>query len=138
MFLIIAALIAFVIFAYAVTDKGSGRPVINRAYLDYSLLDYSGWLSDRVARDGYWGKISSCIRDSRACKKIGHRIQGTPESAEMFFRRKLTPIESGCCKPPTSCGYTYMNETYWVSEGGVVGSDPDCLKWSVDQQLLCL
>ncbi|KAL8553566.1 hypothetical protein ACS0TY_002033 [Phlomoides rotata] len=70
-------------------------------------------------------------------KKIGHRIQGTPESAEMFFRRKLTPIESGCCKPPTSCGYTYMNETYWVSEGGVVGSDPDCLKWSVDQQLLC-
>lgn len=93
MFIIIAALIAFVIFAYAVTDKGSGRPVMNRAYLDYSLQDYSGWLSDRVASDSYWAKISSCIRDSRACKKIGRRIQGTPESAEMFYMRKLTSIE---------------------------------------------
>lgn len=93
MFLIIAALIAFVIFAYAVTDKGSGRPVMGRAYLDYSLQDYSGWLSDRVASDSYWGKISSCIRDSRACKKIARNVQGTPESVEMFYRRKLTSIE---------------------------------------------
>ncbi|XP_058181331.1 tetraspanin-3-like [Rhododendron vialii] len=33
----------FVIIAYAVTDKGSGRAVTSRAYLEYDLDDFSGW-----------------------------------------------------------------------------------------------
>lgn len=93
MFFIIAALIGFVIFAYAVTDKGSGRTVPNRAYKDYYLQDYSGWLEERVSDDSYWRKISSCIRDSKVCAKIGRTIGGVPESADMFYLRKLSPIE---------------------------------------------
>ena len=93
MLLIIAALIGFIIFAYAVTDKESGRTVLNRGYLDYYLQDYSGWLKDRVSDDGYWGKISSCIRDSGACRKIGRNFNGAPESADMFFQRSLSPVE---------------------------------------------
>ncbi|KAL3653083.1 Tetraspanin-3 [Castilleja foliolosa] len=137
MFLIIAALIGFVIFAYAVTDRGSGRPVLNRAYQDYSLQDYSGWLADRVARDSYWNKIGSCIRDSHVCRRIGRNVGGVPEPAEMFYRRRLSPIESGCCKPPTSCGLMFINETVWSPGGGPLGSDPDCLRWSNDQEQLC-
>ncbi|KAL0369708.1 UNVERIFIED_CONTAM: Tetraspanin-3 [Sesamum angustifolium] len=138
MFFIVAALIGFVIFAYAVTDKGSGQPVLNRVYLDYSLRDYSGtWLADRVASESYWSKISSCIRDSHVCRKMGRNFAGVPESAEMFYLRKLSPIESGCCKPPTSCGFTYINETVWSPGGGLVGTDPDCLRWSNDQEQLC-
>ncbi|KAL7115686.1 hypothetical protein ACP275_04G197400 [Erythranthe tilingii] len=137
MFIIIATLLGFVIFAYAVTGKGSGQPVMNRAYLDYSLQDYSGWLSDRVASDSYWSKIGSCIRDSHACRKMGRNIGGVPESAEMFYLRKLSPIQSGCCKPPTSCGYMYINETVWTPGGGLVGPDTDCGKWSNDQEQLC-
>ncbi|EYU35774.1 hypothetical protein MIMGU_mgv1a018869mg [Erythranthe guttata] len=53
MFIIIATLLGFIIFTYAITGKGSGQPVMNRAYLDYSLQDYSGWLWDRVASDSY-------------------------------------------------------------------------------------
>ncbi|KAJ4835757.1 Tetraspanin-3 [Turnera subulata] len=136
MFFIIAALIGFIIFAYAVTDKGSGRPVLNRAYLDYYLQDYSGWLEERVASDSYWGKISSCIRDSKVCAKMGRTVNGVPETADMFYNRKLSPIESGCCKPPTECGFTYANETVWTSYGGVV-YNPDCNIWSNDQQQLC-
>ncbi|KAJ6408791.1 hypothetical protein OIU84_008482 [Salix udensis] len=93
MFFIIAALLGFIIFAYVVTDKGSGRPFLNRAYSDYFLEDYSGWLRDRVASDSYWQKISSCIRDSKVCGKMGKSINGVPESADMFYRRKLSPIE---------------------------------------------
>ncbi|KAK9077995.1 hypothetical protein SSX86_002052 [Deinandra increscens subsp. villosa] len=55
----IAVLIGLIIFAYAVTDKGSGRPVLNRVHPDYYLQDYAGWLKDRVASDGYWVKIRS-------------------------------------------------------------------------------
>ncbi|KAJ6691605.1 TETRASPANIN-8-RELATED [Salix purpurea] len=136
MFFIIAALLGFIIFAYVVTDKGSGRPFLNRAYSDYYLQDYSGWLKDRVASDSYWQKISSCIRDSKVCGKMGKSSSGVPESADTFYRRKLSPIESGCCKPPTECGYTYINETFWTSTGGVVYST-DCNTWNTDQGQLC-
>ncbi|XP_050209844.1 tetraspanin-3-like [Mercurialis annua] len=135
MFFIIAALIGFIIFAYAVTDKGSGRQV-NRGYLDYYLQDYSGWLEERVASDSYWGKISSCVRDSKVCGKMSVNFNGVPETADMFYRRKLNPIQSGCCKPPTDCGFAYVNETIWTYTGGAV-YNPDCNKWSNDQELLC-
>lgn len=91
MFLIIAALIGFTIFAYAVTDKGSGRYVMNRRYHDYYLRDYSGWLKDRVTDN--WGEIRSCVRGSGVCKKIGRDLSGVPETPQMFYFRKLTPVE---------------------------------------------
>ncbi|KAJ0624833.1 putative tetraspanin/Peripherin [Helianthus annuus] len=138
MFLIIVVLIGFVIFAYVVTDKGSGRSVPNRAYKDYYLPDYSGWLKDRVASDEYWRKISSCIRDSGACSNSGRVVGGYPESAEMYYLRKLSSIESGCCKPPSECGFTYVNETTWnpVSSGMMV-NNRDCIRWSNDQEQRC-
>ncbi|XP_057782707.1 tetraspanin-3-like [Salvia miltiorrhiza] len=139
MFFIIAALIGFIVFAYAVTGKGSGQPVMNRAYLDYSLHDYSGtWLADRVTSRSYWSNIRSCIRDSHVCGKMARNVNGVPETADNFYRRKLSPIQSGCCKPPTSCGYVYMNETYWAPGAGLMGTDPDCLRWNYnDQEQLC-
>lgn len=93
MFFIIAALLGFIIFAFVVTDKGSGRVVSNRNYLDYYLQDYSGWLEKRVASDSYWGKISSCIRDSKVCSKMGRSVGGVAETPDMFYMRKLSPIE---------------------------------------------
>ncbi len=137
MFFIVATLLGFVIFAYVVTDKGSGRVIMNRAYSDYYLEDYSGWLKERVSSQSYWGKISSCIHDSKVCGRMGRVVRGFPESAEFFYMRKLNPIQSGCCKPPTECGYTYVNETVWTPGGGLVGNNLDCSKWSNDQEQLC-
>ncbi|XP_057956532.1 tetraspanin-3 [Malania oleifera] len=137
MFFVIVALIGFVIFAYAVTDKGSGRSVPNRVYKDYYLEDYSGWLKDRVTDPGYWAKIGSCIRDSKVCARLRQEIGGVPESADMFYLRHLSPVESGCCKPPTECGFVYVNETGWNSGGGLGGGSLDCTTWSNDQEQLC-
>lgn len=137
MFFVVAALIGFIIFAYAVTDKGSGRPAPGRVYLDYYLEDYSGWLEERVENQGYWAKISSCIRDSSVCARTHRDVGGVPESAEMYYIRRLTPIESGCCKPPTDCGYAYANETVWTSNGGLGATNQDCATWSNDQEMLC-
>lgn len=61
--------------------------------LRFNLQDYSGWLKDRVASDSYWAKISSCIRDSKVCRKMGVTVNGIPETANMFYLRRLTPIE---------------------------------------------
>ena len=106
MFFIIAALLGFIIFAYVVTDKGSGRTVPNRAYSDYYLQDYSGWLAQRVADDSYWAKISSCIRDSKVCSKMARTIGGVPETADMFALRKLNPIE--VCKNINSLSFFFL------------------------------
>ncbi|KAJ1381726.1 Tetraspanin/Peripherin [Sesbania bispinosa] len=113
MFLIIAVLIGFIIFAYV-----------------------GGWRSV-VASDSYWGKISSCIRDSKVCARMGRTISGVPETPDMFYLRKLTPVQSGCCKPPTDCGYVYQNETVWNLGAGLMGANPDCTRWSNDQEQLC-
>jgi len=137
MFFVIVALIGFIIFAYVVTDKGSGRQELGRSYLDYYLSDYSGWLERRVSEDSSWVKISSCIRDSKACSKMARNPGGMPETADMFFRRILNPIQSGCCKPPTDCGYSYVNETTWTGGLGATGTNADCNKWNNDQQMLC-
>ncbi|GLT81852.1 hypothetical protein SLE2022_002820 [Rubroshorea leprosula] len=141
MFFILVALVAFIIFAYAVTNKGSGRPVLNRSYHDYYLQDYSGWLKDRVVNPSYWAKISSCIRDSKVCSKMWRNINGVPETGHRFFLTKLSPIESGCCKPPTVCHHVYNNETVWILGGDLggdlVGTNQDCSIWSNDQERLC-
>ncbi|KAL4189297.1 hypothetical protein AMTRI_Chr08g206290 [Amborella trichopoda] len=138
MFFVIVALVGFTIFAFAVTSRGSGRPMMNRAYYDYSLSDYSGWLKDRVSDPEYWEKIVSCIRDAKVCQKMGRYYGYMPETADEFYRRHLSPIESGCCKPPTVCGYMYINETTWDQSGGTMGyGDLDCSRWNNDQSQLC-
>lgn len=46
-------------------------------------------------------------------------------------------LQSGCCKPPTDCGYVYQNETVWIPGSGLMGTNADCTRWSNDQEQLC-
>ena len=50
--------------------------------------------------------------------------------------------QSGCCKPPTSCGFTYVNGTTWIPTPAAAGApaaatNVDCSRWSNNQQTLC-
>ncbi|RWR83330.1 tetraspanin-7-like protein [Cinnamomum micranthum f. kanehirae] len=44
---------------------------------------------------------------------------------------------SGCCKPPTFCGFTYVNATFWTPPKNTVSFDSDCQTWSNNQESLC-
>ncbi|KAL5973900.1 hypothetical protein ACLOJK_030559 [Asimina triloba] len=154
MFLLIVLLFCFTVFAFVVTNKGAGKVVSERGYKEYRLGDYSHWLQNRVNDSKNWRKIRSCLSDSDICKKLGQ----SNDSVSVFYQKHLSPIQStrnyavvgqmlltsdlmrsGCCKPPTSCNYGYVNATYWETTipTAAAGADTDCTTWSNDQSVLC-
>eukprot|EP01018_Ginkgo_biloba_P013659 Gb_00679 [translate_table: standard] len=132
MFFLILLLLSFTVFAFLVTGKGSGRAVPGREYKEYHLGDYSLWLQNHVQNAENWRKIRSCISDAKVCSSLAQQNL----MATDFFQRRLSPIQSGCCKPPTSCGFTYVNPIYWNGPAQDIG-DPDCSLWSNAQDQLC-
>ncbi|GMG99379.1 hypothetical protein Nepgr_001219 [Nepenthes gracilis] len=123
MLLLITALLGITIFGFAVTSQGGGVPVAGRVYKEYHLEDYSPWLRSRIKDPRTWATIRSCILNSRTCAKIS---QWTPVD---YLRNDLTPIQSGCCKPPTSCNYG--------ADTVAVAQDGDCYRWNNAADVLC-
>ncbi|KAH9314634.1 hypothetical protein KI387_023261 [Taxus chinensis] len=137
MFFLIILLLCFTVFAFVVTNKGAGQAVQNKGYKEYRMGDYSKWLQERVEKSSNWNKIRSCIRDAEVCKRLAK--DSAKEAPKEFYQRKLSPIQSGCCKPPTSCGFRYGGNTEWSPPLRVMNAskDTDCKKWSNDESKLC-
>jgi len=45
-------------------------------------------------------------------------------------------LQSGCCKPPSACGYNYVNPILWINPVNPM-VDPDCYLWTNEQSQLC-
>lgn len=134
MFLLIILIFAVTVFAFVVTNKGAGEVLSNRGFKEYRLGDYSNWLQKQVDKSGNWKKIKSCLQDSKICKNLAsHSIN---ETAQEFYNENLSPIESGCCKPPTSCDFTFVSATVWTVNASSA-TDADCGLWSNDQDQFC-
>ncbi|MQL84124.1 hypothetical protein Taro_016618 [Colocasia esculenta] len=132
MLVLILLLACLVIFVYVVTNSGSGHLAPSRAYLEYRLEDYSGWLRRRVQGSHKWERIRSCLSSTSTCSELNQ----TYRTAQDFFYAPISPLQSGCCKPPTQCGYTFVNPTYWISPINPA-ADADCIQWNNDQAQLC-
>ncbi|KAL2939863.1 Tetraspanin-8 [Bienertia sinuspersici] len=133
MFLLILVLFCFTIFAFVVTNKGAGEVVSGRGYKEYKLGDYSNWLQKRVDDSKNWNRIRSCLVDGKICQKLAQ--QNTPQAE--FFAKHLSPIESGCCKPPDSCKFDYVGPTNWTKNANADASNPDCTTWNNNPGTLC-
>lgn len=47
-------------------------------------------------------------------------------------------LQSGCCKPPTDCNFTYQSATNWTKlADSTISADQDCTTWSNDPNSLC-
>ncbi|KAG4910721.1 Tetraspanin-6 isoform B [Glycine soja] len=123
MLFLIAALMGLTIFGFGVTSKGGGVEVPGRVYKEYHLQDYSPWLRKRIQDPRYWNTIRGCILGSKTCEKLA---SWTPLD---YMQRDMSPIQSGCCKPPTAC--TYNVATMMMTQ------DPDCYRWNNAPNLLC-
>ncbi|XP_022134082.1 tetraspanin-6-like [Momordica charantia] len=111
MLLLIATLLGLTLFGLVVASKGGGSGG------EHGLGDYSEWLRHRVDDPRNWMAIRSCILGSNTCNKLS---SWTPLN---YLQRDITPIQSGCCRPPASC-----------SENA---QDPDCYRWNGAPNVLC-
>ncbi|KAI3748634.1 hypothetical protein L6452_11866 [Arctium lappa] len=121
MLFLIAALLAVTVFGFVVAGPGGGVEVPGRTYREYHLQNYSPWLRKRIENPHYWMTVRSCILGSKACGKI---VTWTPVD---YWTRDMSPIQSGCCKPPSACNY----------EAPMMTQDADCYKWNNDPNMLC-
>ncbi|CAK7323163.1 unnamed protein product [Dovyalis caffra] len=134
-FLWILGLISFTFFLLLVTNNGASEKLSRIRFREYRFGDYSHWLREQFANGRNWNNIQSCMVYTHACSNphTYHDLK-----AKDFYKKKLSPIESGCCKPPIYCGFESKNATFWVMpESGPEVPDSDCTTWSNEQDKLC-
>ncbi|TKY60786.1 Tetraspanin-2 protein [Spatholobus suberectus] len=132
MALLIALLLVILVFAFVVTRSDGTYDVPGRAYKEYRLDGFSSWLRNHVTGSGSWQKIRPCLADSDVCTKLTQNYI----TADQFFNSHISPLQSGCCKPPTACGYNYVSPIIWTNPVNPM-ADPDCYLWNNDQNQLC-
>ncbi|KAF7154605.1 hypothetical protein RHSIM_Rhsim01G0015600 [Rhododendron simsii] len=98
------------------------------------------WIETKVDNEKNWNNINSSIYETRTCGDLAS--SSSMLTAYDFTRRKLSSIESGCCKPPTSCGMEYVNTTFWTEEeeqeiDNSTPNDRDCDMWRNEGNKLC-
>ncbi|KAL7153033.1 hypothetical protein ABFS83_04G137900 [Erythranthe nasuta] len=141
LFLLIFGLVIFTVFAIVVTNKGIGNvlsPETGMAINNHKLGDYSWWMQNYVINGEKWDRIKSCLVDMRLCAATNTVDQVVGKEFEDFYKPKISPIQSGCCKPPSYCGMQMQNSTRWnMPEKGPAVTEPDCKIWSNEQTELC-
>ncbi|KAI4380741.1 hypothetical protein MLD38_006899 [Melastoma candidum] len=75
----------------------------------------------------------------RNCSFFGHRWFTYMSSIHFScnnIERPFLWVQSGCCKPPTACGFTYSSPTVWINPANPA-ADTDCYLWGNDPAQLC-
>ncbi|KAG8367657.1 hypothetical protein BUALT_Bualt16G0095800 [Buddleja alternifolia] len=98
------------------------------------------WLRMKVHGDYNWNNIKSCLFYTRTCRDLVSRSYNLKPYD--YATGTLSPIESGCCSPPSICEMEYVNVTYWRKSNKEMTDinipyDGDCDTWQNDETMLC-
>ncbi|CAA6669325.1 unnamed protein product [Spirodela intermedia] len=118
MFIVIAVLIGFTIFAFVVTNQGEGKQVPGRTFLEYQLSDYSDWLRERVSNSGTGGRSDPACRKRRSAG----RSAATSSSPAARLRRRRPSSSTLVTSPPSRrCGIPAAARWRWPRRTSTAG-----------------
>ncbi|KAG6485553.1 hypothetical protein ZIOFF_054113 [Zingiber officinale] len=107
--LILIAIMVSTVLAFIITNSGSGHAVNGLRYKEYHLQDYSPWFLKQLNDSKHWRHLRSCLVKSEECNSLPKRFKTLKE----YKLAELTPIEAGCCRPPSEAGVAQYMKMEW-------------------------
>ncbi|KAK8584287.1 hypothetical protein V6N12_068532 [Hibiscus sabdariffa] len=124
---------AFIFVMFIITNNGSGHNVSGLRYKEYQLKDYSSWFLKQLNNTANWKRLKSCLVKSEDCNNIAKQYK----TLKQYKIAKLTPIEAGCCRPPSECGYPVVNASYYDLSFHPISSNKDCKLYKNTRAVKC-
>ncbi|KAK6935367.1 hypothetical protein RJ641_035522 [Dillenia turbinata] len=118
---------------FIVTNNGSGHSVAGLSYKEYQLQDYSSWFLKQLNNTENWKRLKSCLVKADDCNNLPKKYK----TLKQYKSAKLTPIEAGCCRPPSECGYPTVNASYYDLSFHPVSSNSDCKLYKNSHGIKC-
>ncbi|KAI7988110.1 Tetraspanin-10 [Camellia lanceoleosa] len=81
----------------------------------------------------YWEHLRSCLVKSDDSNNLSKKYK----TLKQYKLAKLTPIEAGCCRPPSECGYPAVNASYYDLSFHPISSDKDCKSYKNSKEIKC-
>lgn len=131
--MILVAILVFTVLAFIITNNGSGHNVSGLRYKEYQLKDYSSWFLKQLNNTDNWKQLKSCLVKSEDCNNLAKQYK----TLKQYKMAKLTPIEAGCCRPPSECGYPVVNASYYDLSFHPVSSNEDCKLYKNSRVVKC-
>ncbi|KAI5655525.1 hypothetical protein M9H77_32712 [Catharanthus roseus] len=133
LFLILVAILVFTVLAFIVTNNSSGHDVAGLKYKEYQLQDYSSWFLNQLNNTHNWNRLRNCLVKSDDCKGLSRKYK----TLKQYKSAKLTPIEAGCCRPPSECGYPAVNASFYDLTFHPISSNKDCKLYKNLKSIKC-
>ncbi|CAL1375382.1 unnamed protein product [Linum trigynum] len=131
--IILVAILVFTVLAFIITNNGSGHSVSGLRYKEYQLHDYSPWFLKQLNNTNHWKRLKSCLVKSDDCNHLSRKYR----TLKQYKSAKLSPIEAGCCRPPSECGYPAVNASFYDLSFHPVSSNKDCKLYKNTRGIKC-
>ncbi|GFP85149.1 tetraspanin-10 [Phtheirospermum japonicum] len=118
---------------FIVTNNGSGHNVTGLRYKEYQLHDYSSWFLKQLNNSHNWEHLKSCLVKSDDCNSLAKKYK----TLKQLKLAKLSPIEAGCCRPPSECGYPAVNASFYDLSFHPISSNKDCRLYKNSKAIKC-
>ncbi|KAG6685083.1 hypothetical protein I3842_12G093900 [Carya illinoinensis] len=119
---VLVGILVFTVMAFIVTNNGSGHSVAGLRYKEYQLQEYHSWFLKQLNNSQNWKRLKSCLVKSEDCNNLSKKYK----TLKQYKLAKLSPIEAGCCRPPSECGYPAVNASYYDLSFHPISPSKDC------------
>ncbi|XP_076921260.1 tetraspanin-10-like isoform X2 [Bidens hawaiensis] len=133
LFLVLVGILVFTVLVFIVTNNASGHNAAGLRYKEYELQDYGSWFIKKLNDTRNWKHLQSCFVKTAVCNSLPKRYK----TLKQYRLAELTPIEAGCCRPPSQCGYPAVNASYYDLSFHPVSGNKDCKLYKNSKLIKC-